>query len=73
MPPGRSIHVHLRETRGTPRIDQQKLVILLIKSGIHPKVQQLQMCFSSLGRRRRNGGGLNPNASGAMRRMNFES
>jgi hypothetical protein len=54
-------------------MDQQKWIILLIELGIHPKIQQSQMRFSSLGRRRRNGGSLIRSASGALRHTNFES
>jgi hypothetical protein len=47
-------------------------MILLIELGIHPKIQQSQMRFSSLIHRQRNGRDLNRSASGASRRTHFD-
>jgi hypothetical protein len=54
-------------------MDQQKRIILLIELGIHPKIQQSQMRFSSSGRRRRDGRGLNRSVLGALRHTDFDS
>jgi hypothetical protein len=54
-------------------MQQQKWIILLIEPGIYLKVQQLQMRFSSLRRRRRNGRGLDRSVSDALRHTDFDS